>query len=649
MELSIDLDAGNDLQNIVAEVDWLFTAEVVPGKDEWKDADMTSDPSDSDSSTGGDGIPDYRQVLINYVSDDITAGTVTSDFEVITLDDEGPADIGGSTGKPVQGATATAAAVDTVFDCWLYDQGGDVQFNESNDPFLETVTPIIKDAMGGEVYTFIASFAMDESGEVDPGFSDGIPDKYQATIHYISEDPSKGTVSVTTEIVTIYDQYGHMATTGTATTSMTGSTAKPSSGYRFDTWQNNNGIDLGTKATNATLASLSFGATGGQAYTFAASFVPTNSELTIVMNVDKTRANVGDTLTYTITVTNTGITVLNDIVLADTLYADGHVFKTLSLTDAAVSGDPVGLIDLAPAESIVVYATYMVQATDAGKTLTNTVIGTSDDGTVGEGESGSTVVNPVPVISPDPKPSVDPKTPVLNKEDHTSYIIGYEDGTVRPQNNITRAEVATIFFRLLTEESRAYYWCQNNDYTDVKLTDWHNNAISTLANADIITGYPDGTFRPNAPITRAEFAAIAARFSEVIYNGGNSFTDVPENHWAARYIALAEHLGWVTGYPDGSFKPSQNITRAEAMTLINRVLERAVEKEHMLLNMVHWVDNLPGAWYYEAVQEATNSHTYTRQNKRVPNQSFNYETWVEILPVPDWASLEKSWSSGNSK
>ena len=252
--------------------------------------------------------------------------------------------------------------------------------------------------------------------------------------------------------------------------------------------------------------------------------------------------------------------------------------------------------------------------------------------------------------------------PALNTEDHVAYIIGYpvdyvtgaptDDMSrwpVKPQGNITRAEVATIFFRLLTDESRAYYWSQTNPYSDVGTGNWFNNAISTLSNAGIITGYPDGTFRPNAPITRAEFAAIAARFSEVIYNGGNSFTDVPENHWAARYIALAEYLGWINGYPDGTFKPEQNITRAESMTLINRVLERDVEEEHMLEDMVKWPDNLPGAWYYEAVQEATNSHEYVRTDKLVPEHDFNYEDWQEILEAPDWAALEKAWSTANSK
>ncbi|MGN1307360.1 MAG: S-layer homology domain-containing protein, partial [Faecousia sp.] len=234
--------------------------------------------------------------------------------------------------------------------------------------------------------------------------------------------------------------------------------------------------------------------------------------------------------------------------------------------------------------------------------------------------------------------------PELNKGDHVAYIIGYTDGTVRPMSLITRAEVTTIFFRLLTDESRAAYWSQTNPYSDVTDDSWYNNAISTMTNAGIVEGYPDGSFRPDQPITRAEFVAIATRFSKAIYDGGNSFTDVPENHWAAQYIALAEQLGWIFGDPDGSFRPDQPITRAEAMTLINRMLERAVEEEHMLPDMISWPDNTPDAWYYEAVQEATNSHSYTRLDNCVPDQDFHFEHWLEILPIPNWGSLEKAWS-----
>ncbi len=232
-------------------------------------------------------------------------------------------------------------------------------------------------------------------------------------------------------------------------------------------------------------------------------------------------------------------------------------------------------------------------------------------------------------------------------EDHVAYIIGYEDGTVRPQNNITRAEVATIFFRLLTDESRADYWKTTNSFSDVAKGDWFNNAISTLSNAGIITGYPDGSFKPNASITRAEFAAISVRFSDVVYTQNSSFTDVDASHWAAKYISLAEYLGWVNGYPDGTFRPNNLITRAESMTLINRVLEREVEAANMLKGMRTWPDNAKSAWYYEAVQEATNSHTYERLDREVPGRGFNYEKWLKLTEDPDWKALEYSWSEAN--
>ena len=361
----------------------------------------------------------------------------------------------------------------------------------------------------------------------------------------------------------------------------------------------------------------------------------------------KNTVEVGDTIEYTIVVENTSKITLTDITVKEDFGGDIDKIK-LDLPKGVekIDADEYLIASLDAGEKVEITFTYRVRSADVG-TLTNkvTVESTYDGKKVTDEDKSPDVT----VERDHYRPSVTPSKPTLNYQDHVAYIIGYEDGTVRPQNNITRAEVATIFFRLLSDESREDFWMQYNEYTDVKLTAWYNNAVSTLSNAGIITGYPDGTFRPDAPITRAEFAAIAARFSEVIYNGGNSFTDVPENHWAARFIALAEHLGWITGYPDGTFKPNQAITRAEAMTLINRVLERAVEEKHMLPDMVTWVDSTPDDWFYEAVQEATNSHEYLRLDKLVRGQDFNYEDWTEILEVPDWAALENAWSTVNSK
>lgn len=226
-------------------------------------------------------------------------------------------------------------------------------------------------------------------------------------------------------------------------------------------------------------------------------------------------------------------------------------------------------------------------------------------------------------------------TGMLNKTDHFAYVIGYPDGTVHPNGQITRAEVATIFFRLLRDEVRDGAFTTSNSYSDVAYGKWYNNPISTMSALGIITGYPDGTFKPNKPITRAEFAAIAARFDETQSGKSATFSDVI-GHWAAKEIGIAYYNDWIKGYPDGTFKPDQNITRAEAMTMINRVLERKPESPaDLLTNMNKWTDNMDTSkWYYLDVQEATNSHAYTRK-------TFNYELWRQMLPDPDWSRYER--------
>ena len=224
----------------------------------------------------------------------------------------------------------------------------------------------------------------------------------------------------------------------------------------------------------------------------------------------------------------------------------------------------------------------------------------------------------------------------LNTTDHFAYIVGYGNGEVRPQNNITRAEVATIFFRLLTDDVRDENLTKTNRYSDVAATSWYNTAVSTLSSMGIITGYPDGTFRPNAAITRAEFAAIAARFDNDGDKTAAKFSDIA-THWAKDEISIAYNNGWITGYPDGTFGPQRDITRAETMTLVNRVLNRQPETEDDLLpNMTVWTDNAnPKAWYYLAVQEATNSHYYEFKT------NSQYEKWTELRETRDWQAPEQ--------
>ena len=224
----------------------------------------------------------------------------------------------------------------------------------------------------------------------------------------------------------------------------------------------------------------------------------------------------------------------------------------------------------------------------------------------------------------------------LNGTDHYAYIIGYGNNDVRPQNNITRAEVATIFFRLLTDETREANMTKSNGYNDVKDGDWFCCAVSTLSKMGIIKGYEDGSFKPDASISRAEFAAIAARFDPDGDKTPATFSDV-SSHWAKDEISIAANHGWIKGYEDGSFKPDQKITRAETMTLVNRVLNRLPEtKDDLHKDMKTWVDNMDEtAWYYLAVQEATNSHYF--KNKT----STKFEQWTDLRDTRDWSELEK--------
>lgn len=244
-------------------------------------------------------------------------------------------------------------------------------------------------------------------------------------------------------------------------------------------------------------------------------------------------------------------------------------------------------------------------------------------------------------ITPIPEPDDSPVG--LNTEDHVAYIIGYEDGTVRPGANITRAEVATIFFRLLTDETRESYWSQSSGFTDVASGAWYNNAVSTLTRAGILDGYEDGSFRPNASITRAEFTKIAVSFFKHVGGASaNPFSDVPDSAWYAEFVKAAAELGLIDGYEDGTFRPNAPITRAEACTIVNRTLGRAPDKDNLLPEheMLTWPDNSRDAWYYAQIQEATNSHDYQWLGA--------IELWTAKLAERDWDSLEKEWSNAYS-
>ncbi len=243
----------------------------------------------------------------------------------------------------------------------------------------------------------------------------------------------------------------------------------------------------------------------------------------------------------------------------------------------------------------------------------------------GGGGGGS---DPEPIVVPEPEPTVP-----LNREDHFAYVQGYPDNTVRPQGYISREEVAAVFYRLLDAEYRDGVKTSYNNFPDVGLDRWSSKHIGTLAKVGILEGYPDGTFRPQNSVTRAELATIASRFDELFPFEANSFSDI-FGHWANKYINSAAQKGWVNGYPDGTFKPDQAITRAEFVTLVNNVLARRVLEENILPDARQFPDLKAGSWYYEAMQEAINSHLYTRET------SADFEIWTQIYyPILDWGDI----------
>ncbi len=277
---------------------------------------------------------------------------------------------------------------------------------------------------------------------------------------------------------------------------------------------------------------------------------------------------------------DSGYTYVRRVITQDTV----EVIEVIDVTtDSAITGSAVSALGIKLVTTTTVDLYYDRNYTDGG-----------DD----DDDDDDTIIK-------------DPEVPLadLEKEDHFAYVIGYPDGDVKPGNNITREEVAMIFYRLLTDESRDELLSDVNTFTDITSDRWSNRAISTLYNAGIIKGYPDGTFRPSDPISRAEFATIAAKFDKLELQNTSKFTDI-FGHWAEKYITSSEIKGWIKGYPDMSFKPEQDITRAEAMTLINNVLERSVPEENIHPDAMFWPDINSDDWYYEAVMEATNSHDY---------------------------------------
>ena len=579
---------------------------------------MTADHSikvEYAKDANGDDIPDKYQVFVKFESKG--NGTVSGEgcSQVFTFADK--ATSGDVT--PVLTNVQVTPNDGYAFDIWTKDNG-----TESVNP-----TETLKGVAGGTTITFYANFDTDEKGDGNDGEDpDGIPDKYQVFLKFVADEGGGGKVSVTNRTITFPDN----ATSGTVTVNDVIATANQD--YLFGQWTNDYNSDTcATETLNANIADVQ----GGTTITFTASF--DKDILVDPTEEDKTPGKPGDGIPD-----KYQVTVYYEAVNGTVSFRSTVVTKKDANDAPAKDGTArltAGHIPTAtPNVGYVITSNPWTPATP----VVNMEVADGDKFTI-------TYVFAMPYIPPtDPGTDIEDEDvpladlPGLNTVDHYAYIAGYEDGTVRPSNNITRAEVATIFFRLFTDEYRETFWATTNPFSDVAFTAWYNNAVSTTANAGIIAGYPDGTFLPNNKITRAEFATIAARFLSEEYVGPDLFTDI-SGHWAAEYINRAANAGWISGYPDGSFHPDAYITRAEAMTLVNNMLGRMPHEDHMLENMVKWPDNPETAWYYEAVQEATNGHDY---DWVVEDDVRLYEIWTALQENRDWAALEKEWSNAYS-
>ena len=362
---------------------------------------------------------------------------------------------------------------------------------------------------------------------------------------------------------------------------------------------------------------------------------PVEPRLTVTKTASAESLEAGETVDFTITVTNACEGPLSDITLTDLFEGGAGELVFADLPAGVIRNDDgsFAIAGLAPGESVEIKSAYTALEEDEGKTLTNSAAAKSSGGASGEDKVSVEVEDGGIYVPPSDKPGHETPAenavpPMLNGEDHFAYVIGYDDGTVRPEGQITRAEVATIIFRLLDPEVRDENLTAENGFEDVGEGDWYNTAVSTLVKLGIISGRSDTSFDPDAPITRAEFATLFARFDESGAEPAGGFSDL-SGHWARESVGRAAALGWIDGYEDGTFRPDNRITRAEAMTMVNRVLNRnPAEEEDLLPDMRVWSDNQPGSWYYFAVQEATNSHEYTRPD--------SHEDWTKLTEDPDW-------------
>ena len=561
--------------------------------------------------------------------------------------------------------TATAVAAGTPIADLIAAYASNQTWDEQNYWYDESQTTVNSNPIAEnrtltedtviDLYYYLDTWN-DETNSTTEG--DRIPDMYQAVVKFVSGNPLFGKVegSNCTQVFTLTDSDGNYAVSGSVTPSLDNVKATPLNAavHRFSMWTKNSG-EKSVKPTEPITVN------GGSTTVFKAQFekIPTTYTVTYTDGVDGEDIfadKVNRDLHYNDPTPNFGSDptrdgytfagwepVVADKVTGNATYTAKWEAKSYTVTYNSNGGTVVkpetvtyGNKATKPTNPTRSGYTFAGWYTDNEKFFNKYDFNTLVTGNIILYAKWNT--NYVPYYPPVP-PTVkieDDDALGLNTTDHFAYIVGYGNGEVRPQNNITRAEVATIFFRLLTDDVRDENLTKTNRYSDVAATSWYNTAVSTLSSMGIITGYPDGTFRPNAAITRAEFAAIAARFDNDGDKTAAKFSDIA-THWAKDEISIAYNNGWITGYPNGTFGPQRDITRAETMTLVNRVLNRQPETEDDLLpNMTVWTDNAnPKAWYYLAVQEATNSHYYKFKT------NSKYEKWTELRETRDWTQLEK--------
>ncbi len=564
--------------------------------------DELDDPDNNE--TDGDGIPDKYQATAKFdAKENGSVGGVTT--QVFTLKDEnGNNAISGKIHPLVRNEEYNYNIVTTTpdegytFDYWTRDDGTDA---------VEPQTEITVNA--GDVIYFWANFTPDTLDDPDDNSTDGddIPDKYQATVIFGAKE--NGAVGgKTTQVFTLKDDGGNYATSGKVTPEVDGVvTVTPNKNYKFSKWTKDDGTASVVPQTEIIL-------NAGEVVYYWANFstkggggggTPESEDGTL--EITKTVKapedfNGSDTYTFFLYRETNGIQ---------------NVYKTLSVK--------VGQTNTFKLPEGIYYIEEDESAGAAGYTL-KTTFDVADNKI--EIKSGKTVKVAVENAYTEKD---EEKEELLEKNDHYAYIIGYPDGNVRPEGNITRAEIATIFFRMLTDEARAKHYSNESGFSDVNKSDWFNIAISTLVKAEIING-EGGSYRPNDAITRAELCKIAASFYTMKEGKEANFSDI-SGHWAESFIKSAYEYGFIDGYPDGTFKPNQLVTRAEAMKIVNRTLERIAHKDYMLDDMIKWPDNSDkDTWFYADVQEATNSHAYDKNDE--------HEIWTGILPVRDWAELE---------